>query len=275
MARRSQPYHRAGSIDVNARYALESANFLQMADRKRNKAIFGPPNASDDQLSILVGEPVYTPKRQRMCDERPVNVLSSLNGFSMLNTADMTRFTDAVHAAIRSDSGDLLGKLHAYSKLRNIFFDHIAYTGVAIDVWDRNEKMQGDRIAITHGGLNTVECNAPFVPGDIVIADMPWTEEITTTDDKRLAKNGGNGVKQWLAHGLTFPKHKGGKIMLSIVPLPRRPPEIRTEAELKAWIVYRNGFFNRGQVMGICTEGNQLGIGTIDLVMGTIVGGQC
>jgi hypothetical protein len=274
MARRSQPYHRAGSIDCNARYAVETANFLQMADRKRNKPIFGPPNASDNQLSILVGEPLYTPKRQRLCDERPTNVISSLNGFSMLNTADMDRFTDAVRAAIESDSGGILGKLRAYSKLRDIFFEHVAYTGVSIDVWDRGEKMQGDRIAITHGGLNTVECNAPFIPGDLVIADMPWSEEFEH-DNKHLAMNGGNGVKQWLPHGLTYPKHKSGKIMLSIVPMPRRPPEIRTEAELKAWVQYQNGFFARGQVMGRCTEGNQLGIGTIDLIMGTCVGGQC
>ena len=275
MAQRRAPFHRAGAIDGNARYATIQADYMQMQDHRKGAVIYHPSTASNFQMSILVGEPLYTRKKSRVNDDRFVCVLSSLNSLD-IPSEHKDDMQHAIDLCINYGlSGDPKDTLCAYSIIRDVFFRELVYVGFSLSVYDRAERMQEDSTAITHAGLNTIECDAPFMVGDIVIVDMPWSDKLhhTKNNKETVKSNPGYGKPGYVSHGLTACTRPNSKITLAVVPLPRRNPGLHTKHEMDAWVNFINGFYSRGQVVGVCTSGNKNGNGSIDVIMGTFPGG--
>jgi len=186
----------------------------------------------------------------------------------MPNSAASDKFKDRIAACVVADNAkDQQGQLKTYSALRDEFFSVISFAGVSIDVYDRTETLQSDRFAMTHGGLITLQCDAVCKVGDIIIADMPHIR------NQDLKMNGGDGPRNLpTPHGLPYVSRTGNKLTLAVVPMPSFPAS--SSVTPNQWRIFRSGFFARGQVIGRCTKENSRGKGTIDVVMGTFVGGS-
>lgn len=272
---RRQPFHRAGAIDFNARYAVEVGNSLSLPGQTAGKRIYEPDQATDQQLSILVGDPLYTSKRCRLNDKSAICVMASLNGMSF--TASQKAELDPILGQINMHSngnGKNVAYLHAIDALRDHFFSRLSYTGFALDVWDHAVVEQPPGLAITRGGLMTIECDGIIETGDIVIVDMPWTDAHNKGQyPTALQTNSGLNRAAHSATGFTKCTRPHNKQTLVVVALPRRPDWITDHAELQEWRKYQAGFRDRGQVIGKCTRGNCKGKGNIDVILGTFCGG--
>ena len=273
MPPRPQPYHRAGAMDVNARISTENALNMHVQTTGQPEAIYGPQCATNMQLSIQVGEPLYSHKRSVLGDYRPISILSGMNGLFFHQTAydHLCRAATAASNVPKRTDNRIGDYLNAYDKMRDSFFSNLSYTGVSIDVWDYADDAQSDRIAITEGGLNTIDCDGPIYCGDIVIADMPWTRELCKGP---LERNGGRGANVSTPYGLTECERSMKKVTLAVVALPRRPVNLHTDDD-EAWRKFINGFYARGQIIGKCAKGNCSSKGgAIDIIQGICVGGQ-
>lgn len=276
MAQRKAPYHRVGAIDNNARYDVAFAEAMHQSTRKRSRTMYDPVSATNLQLSVQVFEPLYARRHQQDIDSKcNIAVLSSLNAMELLPSREQLIATMVI---VTAPITDFEQKLTSYSAIRDIFFQEIGYIGVSLAVWDRAQEHQAPDIAITHGGLCTIECHAPFQIGDYVVVDMPWTDKMdevlpAPAVGARMKSNPGYPRPNSDSCAFTKCSRKNGKITLAVVPLPRRPPTVLSAADFDHWDKFINGYFRRGQVIGKCTRGNQNGNGDIDMIAGFFPGG--
>merc|ERR1712139_155292 len=67
----------------------------------------------------------------------------------------------------------------AHELARELFFSEMRYTGVSVTKWAfaRAGKQQ-DQFVATNGGTNTTYCDAECQAGDVLVADLPYSETL-------------------------------------------------------------------------------------------------
>ena len=123
--------------------------------------------------------------------------------------------------------------------------------------WSRLQTVRGLQHASSSScvgrgaGLNTIYTDVDIEPGDVVVVDVPYTEDMPAT-----AKYTGGADNDW---GFAVRQRRKGvpseKQMLVVRPIPVHG-------------VTKNGFARRGQILGKCVKGAPAG-SRFDVVLGT------
>lgn len=274
-------------VDLNAKFNIRQAQ-VQESKKGVDGKKFWTQTEHKDAYSVCEGEICFTinnRKQKSDFDRYPIELLSSLNGFCPTNALAVTTAIGQCHDAANPPAGAgaaavIIGELQAYHHLRNEFFRTIRYSCTAVSNFDyRKVGHKGEQFVATMGGLNTIFTDTPITAGDTVIADIPAFDPDTLQNGTLQMASADCDNAQCKGYGLTTWKQKVGvpksKRTLVVRSLPALP-NIRNadygglnaaNDVRRAYESFRQGFIDRGQVIGICVKSAGAGE-RIDLVHG-------
>ena len=228
----SNRLHRSGAIDFNVEFNTRQAQLHKQVEKQVGKRKLFEENNVDDVFSVCEGEPVYSFSSKRanfnggcMSLRKPIQLLSSLNGYDIDDSAMTSPAT-----------------------VRNYVFKTVCPTGVSVTKWDfRMAGKQGDLFVATIGGLNTVYVDEDVVAGDVLVVDLPLSDNMPS-DTFAFSNSNPTGFIEWqVKRGV--PKTKKTLVV-------RAMPRV---ADNDAQRSLEEAFHNRGQVLGRCVKSAKKG----------------
>jgi hypothetical protein len=245
----SNPLHRAGSVDHNAKFAKLIAEDMA-SDGGAVLRLGKPVPVTSLQLSVQVAEPLYTHHKSRLNCGLQCTVLSSLNGVLSPTNVPIPQPTYGPGNVLMATPTKADCAAWA-NNFRDSFFKAYRYAGFSNAVHDQSNNMKDIDLSVARAGLIVAAVDSPVRIGSHVVVDVP-----------RQVVEGLPGKNDHVTKLFTpcEPKHGSGDRKLTLV--------IRALTADDNYLDYRR----RGQVIGKCTKGNNSGKGTIDIMLGHYVG---
>jgi len=245
-----QPTKRAGAIDTQVVFPRDVLDYRVNITEWKNGTgahLYKPVAVTATQLSVLVGEPLYSTNDTKMNVASPIPALSSLNGLRI--PLEVERECWEIFNDMETSLQPLQPEEAAFQIRENIF-RHIQFAGFAISVYDATNKLQSNYYSATHGGLITVKATGSVKVGDYVCIDIPFDE-------------------RWMPETLKAPPSSASTVLFRDTRNPDGKKTLLVSAVTDANHWHTCHVF--GTLIGQCVRGTTSKCGDIEIVLGGAV----